>query len=78
MNLIHGTYTTRRDAGVRYTYEGSWMEVSHSVLWNARIFRGGELAGALAGRFHADADALSPLVVARVVETSIELQTGVA
>lgn len=77
MNWIRGSYTTRRDNGLRYTYESTWMEVSHSVLWDARVFRGGELAGTLNGRFQAVGGAPSPAVVTRVVEASIELQTGV-
>lgn len=77
MNLIRGSYITRRDNGVRYTYESTWMELSHGVLWDARVFLGGELAGTLNGRFHAARGVPSPAVVTRVVEASIELQTGV-
>lgn len=78
MNRIRGTYTTRREKGEEYTYECSWQVISHSVIWDAKVFRDGKPVGTLNGRFQAGEGSESPVVVVRVVEASIELQTAMA
>lgn len=78
MNVLRGHYTSRRESGVDYTYEGAWFALAHSVVWNAHVFRGGELASTLTGRFHRPEGPVDPDTVIRVVEASIELQSGVS
>lgn len=78
MNVLRGRYTSRRGSGLDYTYEGSWMALRHSVVWSASVFRGGQLTGTLSGRFHTAETPVSPADVIRVVEASIELQSGVS
>jgi hypothetical protein len=77
-HLLRGHYTSRRGSGAEYTYEGSWMALPQTVVWSAQVFQGGELAGTLAGRFRRTASPVTPATVVRVVEASIELQSGVS
>jgi hypothetical protein len=52
-----GTYTTVREGGLTYYYEGFWFKTDSSIVWRARIQLTGKTAGSLHGHI-ADAGTL--------------------
>jgi hypothetical protein len=51
-----GTYTTVRDGGLTYHYEGFWFKADSGIVWRARIQLTGKFAGSLHGHIvHTDA-----------------------
>ena len=43
--LLTGRYTTNRDDGMTYDYEGFWVRADDRIIWRGRVRRDGKLKG---------------------------------
>jgi hypothetical protein len=77
MGRIAGRYTSRRDGGLTYTYDARWQEAGEGIIWSATVRRDGELAGTPSGQIRHVGGARLADEVRRLVETAIEIRTGV-
>jgi hypothetical protein len=77
MGRIAGRYTSRRDAGLTYTYDARWQEAGEGIIWSASVRRDGELAGTPSGQIRHVAGVRLADEVRRLVETAIEIRAGV-
>jgi len=69
---ISGTYTTKRDGCLAYTYVGAWRRLGDRITWYVTVRRDGEFKGAPKGLI-SHVGKLSPASsVKRLIESSIE------
>lgn len=77
MNEIKGIYTTKRDGGLRYTYEANWGPTDDPtwLAWDAKVRKDGDLVGTPNGQFMKVPDVAE--TVASLVCDAIEHRAGV-
>jgi hypothetical protein len=76
MGAVSGTYTTRRDGGVRYTYDAMWTEQRKSASWHAVVKRDGALVGKPGGKVLLSAGIDLRSAVVRQLEAALEVSAG--
>jgi len=79
--LLKGRYTTNRDGGLTYEYEGFWFRAGDRIIWRGRVRRDGKLKGAPHGQF-GNADSLKQAfairdAVTELITAAIEYQVQV-
>lgn len=72
-----GSYTTKRDGGVNYTWEASWTQSRGAVVWNSTVKRDGEVAGAPGGSVSMLPPYEPEPTIRMLVERAIEQRAGV-
>lgn len=73
-----GEYTTKRDGGVKYTYEATWFVMPNgSAAWNAKVSKDGNLVGMPNGSILNTVGVTMEPYVRSLVETSIEIRAGI-
>jgi hypothetical protein len=72
-----GTYRTRRDGGLEYTYEASWTQSRGAVVWNSTVKRDGSVAGAPGGSVTMLPPYEPEPTIRMMVERAIEERSGV-
>ena len=68
--LLKGRYTTNRDGGLTYEYEGFWFRAGDTIVWRGRVRREGKLKGAPHGQI-TDADTLRQTFAVRDAVTEL-------
>lgn len=75
--MLEGTYITKRDGGVEYTYEASCGMYGANWHWRATVRRQGMLAGKPTGVIYDAPSFVEDPVLRQVVEEAIEKRIGV-
>ena len=70
-------YSTRRDGSLEYHYDVAWWRITGAIVWEAKVYRVGELKGTPGGQFE-NPTQFPQRDVRAVVEDSIEVLIGVA
>lgn len=76
---ISGTYKTKRDGGIEYTYEARWMVMPNgSAAWWAKVRLAGELRGEPNGQLlntaGVDMHEWMRVMVERCIEDRLQIQ----
>lgn len=74
---FQGEYTTDRDGGRQYTYDGNWELHSRIVSWTARVRSVDNGPWVIDGTINVTQDGDYTAPVLRLVESSIECRVGV-
>ncbi len=77
MNEINGSYKTKRDQGIVYTYDATWSLTEQGAIWNAKVRRGDQFAGTPNGQILSTHNVPLEELVKGLVENSIEIRAGV-
>ena len=71
-HMVSGTYTTKRDNSLTYTYEATWIINNDLLIWDSEVKRAGDWIGNPGGHILLPAHVDVPLTVKRLVRIAIE------
>ncbi len=71
-HTVNGSYTTKRDRGLIYIYEATWIITGPRVIWDSEVRKGGDWKGNPGGHFPFSPGLDLPLTVKRLVGVAIE------